>query len=72
MLSIYVIVNWSRTTAIHIRHLTGAAASSQDRNVSFSVFLYITSILFMVTVCLDALFAPLTFPVLATGPLLVG
>ena len=38
LLSIYVIVNWSRTTTTHIRHLTGAAAPASDRNV----LLYLT------------------------------
>lgn len=33
LLSIYVIVNWSRTTTTHIRHLTGAAAPAADRNI---------------------------------------
>ncbi|KAI4129967.1 MAG: hypothetical protein LQ338_001973 [Usnochroma carphineum] len=37
-LSFYVIFNWSRTTATHIRHLTGAAASPEDRNI----LLYLT------------------------------
>lgn len=37
-LSFYVIFNWSRTTATHIRHLTGAAASATDRNI----LLYLT------------------------------
>lgn len=68
LLSVYVIVNWSRTTAIHIRHLTGAAASSQDRNVSFCDFLYITFILAKVTVHFGVSFAPLTFPVPALSP----
>ena len=72
LLSVYVIVNWSRTTAVHIRHLTGAAASPQDRNVSVSDFLYITSIHSKVTVHLGAFFAPLIFPVLATSASLVG
>ena len=34
LLSIYVIVNWSRTTTTHIRQLTGAAAPAAERNVS--------------------------------------
>ena len=38
LLSIYVIVNWSRTTTTHIRHLTGAAAPAADRNI----LLYLT------------------------------
>ncbi|KAI9808252.1 MAG: hypothetical protein M1825_004709 [Sarcosagium campestre] len=32
LLSIYVIVNWSSTAAAHIRNLTGAAASADERN----------------------------------------
>ena len=38
VLSLYVIVNWSRTSADHIRNLTGAAASADERNV----LLYLT------------------------------
>ena len=38
LLSLYVIFMWSRTTATHIRHLTGAAASATDRNI----LLYLT------------------------------
>ncbi|KAJ9628537.1 hypothetical protein H2203_002438 [Taxawa tesnikishii (nom. ined.)] len=38
LLSLYVIVNWSRTSASHIRNLTGAAASADERNV----LLYLT------------------------------
>ncbi|KAL9101616.1 MAG: hypothetical protein Q9163_003135 [Psora crenata] len=38
LLSLYVIFNWSRTSSTHIRHLTGAAASAQDRNI----LLYLT------------------------------
>ncbi|KAI4119801.1 MAG: hypothetical protein LQ345_000360 [Seirophora villosa] len=37
-LSLYVILNWSRTTATHIQHLTGAAADPTDRNI----LLYLT------------------------------
>ncbi|KAL9603400.1 MAG: hypothetical protein Q9179_002205 [Wetmoreana sp. 5 TL-2023] len=37
-LSFYVIFNWSRTSATHIRHLTGAAADPTDRNI----LLYLT------------------------------
>ena len=37
-LSIYVIVNWSTTSSTHIKHLTGAAASADDRNI----LLYLT------------------------------
>ncbi len=37
-LSIYVIVNWSSTSMTHIRNLTGAAASADERNV----LLYLT------------------------------
>ncbi|KAL9020237.1 MAG: hypothetical protein Q9185_002520 [Variospora sp. 1 TL-2023] len=37
-LSFYVIFNWSRTTATHIQHLTGAAADPTDRNI----LLYLT------------------------------
>ena len=38
LLSIYVIVNWSRTSSTHIEHLTGAAAPATDRNI----LLYLT------------------------------
>ena len=38
LLSLYVIVNWGKTSSTHIKHLTGAAASAEDRNV----LLYLT------------------------------
>ena len=38
LLSLYVIINWSRTSSTHIKHLTGAAAPAGDRNV----LLYLT------------------------------
>ncbi|KAI9697568.1 MAG: hypothetical protein M1836_004518 [Candelina mexicana] len=38
LLSLYVIVNWSSTSVGHIRNLTGAAASADDRKV----LLYLT------------------------------
>lgn len=38
LLSFYVIINWSRTSTAHIRHLTGAAAPAADRNI----LLYLT------------------------------
>lgn len=38
VLSLYVIVNWSRTSSTHIKHLTGAAAPAADRNI----LLYLT------------------------------
>ena len=38
LLSLYVIVNWSRTSSTHIKNLTGAAAPAADRNV----LLYLT------------------------------
>lgn len=38
LLSLYVILNWSRTSSTHIRNLTGAAASAADRNI----LLYLT------------------------------
>ena len=38
LLSLYVIFNWSHTSSTHIRNLTGAAASADDRNV----LLYLT------------------------------
>ena len=37
-LSFYVIFNWSRTSGQHIRHLTGYAASADERNI----LLYLT------------------------------
>ena len=33
VLSFYVIFNWGGTTSVHIRNLTGAAASPDERNV---------------------------------------
>jgi divalent metal cation (Fe/Co/Zn/Cd) transporter len=33
LLSAYVILNWSRTSAEHIRNLTGASATADERNV---------------------------------------
>ena len=36
--SCYVIINWSRTSSEHIRNLTGAAASADERNI----LLYLT------------------------------
>lgn len=38
MLSAYVIINWGRTSTTHIQHLTGAAATADQRNV----LLYLT------------------------------
>jgi len=38
LLSLYVITNWSRTSSTHIKHLTGAAADPDDRNI----LLYLT------------------------------
>ena len=38
LLALYVIINWSRTTGQHIRNLTGAAATADERNV----LLYLT------------------------------
>ncbi|KAI9765830.1 MAG: hypothetical protein M1840_007112 [Geoglossum simile] len=38
ILSLYVVANWSRTSASHIRNLTGAAADADERNV----LLYLT------------------------------
>ena len=38
LLSLYVIINWSRTSSTHIKNLTGAAASAADRNI----LLYLT------------------------------
>ncbi|KIK67300.1 hypothetical protein GYMLUDRAFT_156770 [Collybiopsis luxurians FD-317 M1] len=37
-LSLYVIINWSRTSTTHIRNLTGTAASTSDH----SILLYLT------------------------------
>ena len=37
-LSLYVMVNWARTSSTHIRNLSGAAASADERNV----LLYLT------------------------------
>ncbi|KAF2715054.1 cation diffusion facilitator 10 [Pleomassaria siparia CBS 279.74] len=33
VLSFYVIINWSSTSATHIRNLTGAAATADERNI---------------------------------------
>ncbi|KAF3906419.1 hypothetical protein ABW20_dc0105264 [Dactylellina cionopaga] len=33
LLSLYVVLQWSRTSLEHIEHLTGAAASAEDRNL---------------------------------------
>ncbi|KAH9872633.1 hypothetical protein J1614_005026 [Plenodomus biglobosus] len=33
LLSAYVIINWSRTSAEHIRNLTGASATADERNI---------------------------------------
>ncbi|KAF1947072.1 cation diffusion facilitator 10 [Clathrospora elynae] len=33
VLSAYVIINWSRTSAEHIRNLTGASATADERNI---------------------------------------
>lgn len=33
LLSAYVILNWSRTSAEHIRNLTGASATADERNI---------------------------------------
>ncbi|PSN70994.1 hypothetical protein BS50DRAFT_570406 [Corynespora cassiicola Philippines] len=33
LLSAYVIINWSSTSATHIRNLTGAAATADERNI---------------------------------------
>lgn len=33
LLSAYVIINWSHTSAQHIRNLTGAAATADERNI---------------------------------------
>lgn len=38
LLSLYVIFNWSLTSSTHIKHLTGAAAPAEDRNI----LLYLT------------------------------
>ncbi|POS88218.1 hypothetical protein EPUL_000798 [Erysiphe pulchra] len=38
LLSLYIVVNWSMTSAGHIRNLTGAAATADERNV----LLYLT------------------------------
>ena len=38
LLSLWVIINWSSTSATHIRNLTGAAASADERNI----LLYLT------------------------------
>ncbi|KAI9819042.1 MAG: hypothetical protein M1832_004084 [Thelocarpon impressellum] len=38
VLSLYVIANWTRTSSTHIRNLTGAAASADERNI----LLYLT------------------------------
>ena len=38
LLSLYVIINWSRTSSTHIQNLTGAAAPPEDRNI----LLYLT------------------------------
>ena len=38
LLSLYVIINWSRTSSHHIKNLTGAAAPAEDRNI----LLYLT------------------------------
>jgi len=38
LLSFYVILNWSRTSSEHIRNLTGAAATADERNI----LLYLT------------------------------
>lgn len=38
ILSLYVMINWSRTSTTHIRNLTGAAASADQRNI----LLYLT------------------------------
>jgi cation diffusion facilitator family transporter len=33
LLSAYIIINWSRTSAEHIRNLTGASATADERNI---------------------------------------
>jgi divalent metal cation (Fe/Co/Zn/Cd) transporter len=38
ILSLYVIINWARTSTGHIRNLTGCAATADERNV----LLYLT------------------------------
>ncbi|KAF2484693.1 hypothetical protein BDY17DRAFT_296146 [Neohortaea acidophila] len=38
LLSFYVMINWGRTSATHIKNLTGAAASADERNI----LLYLT------------------------------
>src|SRR5207249_4549488 len=38
VLSFYVIINWSATSVTHIRNLTGAACSADERNI----LLYLT------------------------------
>lgn len=38
ILSLYVIINWSRTANSHIMNLTGASASADERNI----LLYLT------------------------------
>lgn len=38
LLSLYVILNWAQTSSTHIRNLTGAAASADERNI----LLYLT------------------------------
>ncbi|RKF65447.1 Metal tolerance protein 3 [Erysiphe neolycopersici] len=38
LLSLYIVINWSTTSAGHIRNLTGAAATADERNV----LLYLT------------------------------
>ena len=38
LLSLYVITNWSQTSSVHIKNLTGAAAPADDRNI----LLYLT------------------------------
>ncbi|KAF2719882.1 hypothetical protein K431DRAFT_286361 [Polychaeton citri CBS 116435] len=38
LLSFYVIINWAQTSSTHIRNLTGAAASADERNI----LLYLT------------------------------
>ena len=38
LLSLYVIINWAQTSSMHIKHLTGAAAPADDRNI----LLYLT------------------------------
>jgi cation diffusion facilitator family transporter len=38
LLSLFIIINWSRTSATHIRNLTGAAATADERNI----LLYLT------------------------------